>query len=133
MSVPSGDQIGLNASPVVRRTGVPPSREILNIPGPAASLPATTSHALSGDHSALPCPPEPCTSIDGARLRALVPSAVITEARSFPSCLMRMATLLPSGDTAAGSVSGLPSGFQISALSPFLDRHRPSPAPRSDR
>jgi hypothetical protein len=115
--------------PETRRTGAPPSTGILNNPDPCTSAPAATIHAPSGDQSALPWPPELCMVMDGANVRAFVPSLDMIDSRSFPSCPMMMATRVPSGDTAAGSDNESPAAFQTSDGLPSWNRQRPSPAP----
>src|SRR5215831_11303646 len=127
--------MGLTTAPDARRTGLLPSRAILNRPAPCASLPAATTHEPSGDQSTLPCPAAPRISIEGASVCVLVPSAVITSNRRFPSCLATTATRRPSRDTAGGSVIESLTGFQISVACGSLNRQsqRPSPPPRADR
>src|ERR1700721_3658120 len=52
--LPSGDQTGLSAGPLAKRTGDPPSNGILKSPGPVASLPPVTIPLPSGDQQLEP-------------------------------------------------------------------------------
>src|SRR5687767_138611 len=96
---PFGEYTGLYAHPSTSRTGAPPSSGILNSPGDVPSLPAATIEDPSGDQSAALCPTTPWISIDGARVRELVPSADMMASCRFPGCRPTIAMRLPSGDT----------------------------------
>ena len=129
ISVSSGDQAGLVATPLTNRIGCPPSMGTLNRPGPCSLRPPITIHCESGDQSAAPW-----TLMDDANACASAPSADIIVRCRLPSLLRTTATLRPSRDTAGVSPSAPSEPFQISDTWPSRKRQSPSPVPpRADR
>src|SRR5579862_8508921 len=108
---PSGEHTGFSATPFVNRTGSPPSRGILNKPGPSLPVPPATIHVPSGDH-----PGELDISMSSAIGRRSPPSDESVYNLCFP-CFRRItATCLPSRETPGGSNKGPSLPFHISVV-----------------
>ena len=110
ITVPSGDQAGLKAGPVIKRTGAQPSRGLLKSPGPVASLPPVTIHLSSADQ-----PAAPRTSMASASGWGSPPSAETMCRRSFSWRLRTTVTRPPSCETAGGAINGPSAPFQLSS------------------
>ena len=68
-------------------------------------------------------------SIEGASVCIFVPSADMMTRRRNPPRLTMTTTRCPSGDTAAGSDSGISAALTTSDACPSLKRHKLSPTP----